>query len=104
LLRGEEAIQLRRDVKQKTAKRQTKTPLAADVDVALWEALRECRRQFAEDKGVPPYVIFHDSALQEMCISLPQDMNAFGNISGVGERKLEKYGPAFLRVITDHFA
>ena len=104
LLRGEETIQLRVDVKQKTAKRQTKTPLAADVDVALWEALRECRRQFAEDKGVPPYVIFHDSALQEMCVNLPQDMNAFGMVSGVGERKLEKYGPAFLRVITDHLA
>lgn len=104
LLRGEETIQLRRDVKQKTAKRLTKTPLAADVDVALWEALRECRRQFAEDKGVPPYVIFHDSALQEMCVNLPQDMNAFGMVSGVGERKLEKYGPAFLRVITDHLA
>ncbi|MEX0964893.1 MAG: DNA helicase RecQ [Pseudohongiellaceae bacterium] len=102
LLRGEETLQLRSDVKPKTAKRQTKTPLAADVDVALWEALRECRREFAEEQGVPPYVIFHDSSLQEMCVNLPQDMSAFGLISGVGERKLEKYGPAFLRVIADH--
>jgi len=39
-----------------------------------------------------------------MCVNLPQDMNAFGMVSGVGERKLEKYGPAFLRVITDHLA
>lgn len=104
LLRGEETIQLRRDIKQKAAKRQTKTPLAADIDIALWEALRECRREFAEDQGVPPYVIFHDSALQEMCVNLPRDMPEFGLVSGVGERKLEKYGPAFVRVIADHLA
>lgn len=104
LLRGEESIQLRRDIKQKTAKRQTKTPLAADLDVALWEALRECRRLFAEDQGVPPYVIFHDSSLQEMCVNLPRDMPEFSLVNGVGERKLEKYGPAFIRVIADHLA
>lgn len=104
LLRGEETIQLRRDIKQKAAKRQTKTALAPDVDVALWEALRKCRKEFAEDQGVPPYVIFHDSSLQEMCVNLPQDINSFGLVSGVGERKLEKYGPAFVRVIADHLA
>ncbi len=104
LLRGEETIQLRRDIKQKTAKRQTKTPLAPDIDVALWEALRECRREFAQEQSVPPYVIFHDSSLQEMCVNLPQDMDAFSLVSGVGERKLEKYGPAFTRVISDHLS
>ena len=104
LLRGEETIQFRLDVKKKPAKRQTKTPLVADVDVALWEALRECRREFAEDQGVPPYVIFHDTSLQQMCVDLPRDMNAFSLVSGVGERKLEKYGPAFIRVISDHLA
>lgn len=104
LLRGEETIQFRLDVKKKPAKRQTKTPLAADVDVALWEALRECRREFAEDQGVPPYVIFHDTSLQQMCVDLPRDMNAFALVSGVGERKLEKYGPAFIRIISDHLA
>ena len=56
ILRGDESIQLRRDVKLKTVKRQTKTPLASDIDVKLWEALRECRRLFAEELGVPPYV------------------------------------------------
>lgn len=104
LLRGEETIQFRLDVKKKPAKRQTKTPLAADLDIALWEALRECRREFAEDQGVPPYVIFHDTSLQQMCVELPRDMNAFAQVSGVGERKLEKYGPAFIRVISDHLA
>jgi len=102
ILRGDESIQLRRDVKLKTVKRQTKTPLASDIDVKLWEALRECRRLFAEELGVPPYVIFHDSSLQEMCRTLPRTMEEFNLISGVGERKMEKYGPAFMEVIVDH--
>ena len=102
ILRGDESIQLRRDLKLKTVKRQTKTPLASDIDVKLWEALRECRRLFAEELGVPPYVIFHDSSLQEMCRALPRTMEEFNLISGVGERKMEKYGPAFMEVIVDH--
>ncbi len=104
LLRGEEGIQLRRDVKQKTAKRQTRSPLPDDIDVSLWEALRECRRGFAEEQNVPPYVIFHDSTLQEMCGCLPTTLELLSEVSGVGERKLEKYGPAFVRVICDHLA
>ncbi|MCH7815859.1 MAG: HRDC domain-containing protein, partial [Proteobacteria bacterium] len=56
----------------------------------------------AERPGVPPYVTFHDSPLQEMCLRLPQDATEFSCVSGVGERKLQKYGPAFMRVISDH--
>ncbi|MFK8050777.1 MAG: RQC domain-containing protein, partial [Halioglobus sp.] len=104
LLRGEQSIELRVDVKKKPSKKQTKTQLSEDIDVGLWEALRECRREFAEEQGVPPYVIFHDRALQEMCITVPQSLSQFSDISGVGERKLEKYGPAFLSVINEHLA
>lgn len=104
LLRGEEQIQLRRDVQRKAVKKQTKTALSADIDIALWEALRECRRELAEEQGVPPYVIFHDRSLQEMCITLPQSLSDFSEVAGVGERKLEKYGAAFLQVINDHLA
>ncbi|NKB32486.1 MAG: DNA helicase RecQ [Pseudomonadales bacterium] len=104
LLRSEETIALRKDSKVKTAKQQTKTRLAPEVDVALWEALRDCRRQFAEEMGVPPYVVFHDSTLQEMCLRMPQNMEEFELLNGVGERKLEKYGPGFVRVISDHLA
>ena len=102
LLRGEEKIELRRDLKQKTTKRQTRTPLPNDIDIALWEALRDCRRGFAEEQNVPPYVIFHDSTLQEMCVLLPSTLERLAEISGVGERKLEKYGPAFVSVINQH--
>ena len=103
LLRGEETIELRRD-RKRAAKQQTKTPLPADIDVALWEALRDRRRELAEDQGVPPYVVFHDSTLKEMCALMPRDLETFSDLGGVGERKLEKYGPAFLEVIESHLA
>ncbi|MCB1841366.1 MAG: DNA helicase RecQ, partial [Halioglobus sp.] len=103
LLRGEETIQLRKDVKQPSAvKRQTQGALPEDLDVGLWEALRECRRRLAEDQGVPPYVIFHDRTLKEMCATVPRSMDEFANLAGVGERKLAKYGEDFLRVIAGH--
>ncbi|MCZ6502258.1 MAG: DNA helicase RecQ [Gammaproteobacteria bacterium] len=99
LLRGEETIELRRDVKQKVAKKQTRTPLPEDIDVGIWEALRECRRGLAQAQGVPPYIIFHDSTLQAMAGLMPKTLDEFGLLSGVGERKREKYGPVFLEVI-----
>ena len=99
LLRGECDIALRLDQKQKVAKRQTKTPLPDDINVALWEALRNCRRELAEEQSVPPYVIFHDSTLVEMCSMAPKTLDAFSKLSGVGERKLMKYGEAFIAAI-----
>ncbi|MBT4520433.1 MAG: ATP-dependent DNA helicase RecQ, partial [Halieaceae bacterium] len=105
LLRGEQTIDLRRDPKQKkTAKRQTKSPLPHDIDITLWELLRDHRRELAEAQGVPPYVIFHDSTLQEMCVTVPQSLTQFSDLNGVGQRKLDKYGATFLDVINQHLA
>ncbi len=104
LLRGDEQIELRRDIKKKEAKRLTKTFLSEDIDSALWESLRECRRELAAEQGIPPYIIFHDRTLQEMCVTVPQTMEQFGLLGGVGERKLDKYGPTFLQAINDHLA
>jgi ATP-dependent DNA helicase RecQ len=102
LLKGEQEIALRLDTAQSETRQQTKTALPSDIDVTLWEALRECRREFAEEHSVPPYVIFHDRSLKEMCATLPRNLMQFGRITGVGERKLDKYGEAFLQVINDH--
>ncbi|MEZ5558408.1 MAG: DNA helicase RecQ [Pseudomonadales bacterium] len=102
LLRGEESIELRRDEAPRAAARKSSAAQPADVEPALWQALREQRRLLAEAQGVPPYVIFHDRTLREMCAQLPTDRAAFAALPGVGERKLEQYGPAFLQVIRDH--
>lgn len=102
LLRGEQSIQFRKDPVQKTAKKLTKTPLPEDIDIALWEALRAHRRELAEEQGVPPYVIFHDSTLQAMTELMPTTLEAFADLPGVGIRKLDKYGQGFISVIKQH--
>ena len=57
------------------------------------------RKELAVSANVPPYVIFQDKALRDMVEKLPQDLTEFGNIIGVGQSKLEKYGEIFLSVI-----
>ena len=68
----------------------------------LFDALRERRRELAKDAQVPPYVIFHDSVLREMAAVKPASLTQMSSISGVGARKLEAYGEAFLEVVRDH--
>jgi ATP-dependent DNA helicase RecQ len=65
----------------------------------LFEALRALRRELAAEAQVPPYVIFHDAVLREMAAARPGSLAELGEISGVGARKLEAYGDAFLSVI-----
>jgi len=67
----------------------------------LFEALRDRRRELAKEAQVPPYVIFHDSVLREMALMKPSSRSQLSNISGVGTRKLEAYGDAFLQVIRE---
>ncbi|MXP26322.1 DNA helicase RecQ [Altererythrobacter indicus] len=68
----------------------------------LFEALRALRRRMAEDSGVPPYVIFHDAVLREMALTQPSSLAEMGRISGVGQKKLDAYGTAFLEVIRQY--
>ncbi|MFS0738002.1 DNA helicase RecQ [Sphingomonas sp. 1P06PA] len=67
----------------------------------LFDALRARRRELAQKAGVPPYVIFHDSTLREMAAHRPETLHGLGQISGVGARKLEAFGDAFLQVLRD---
>lgn len=68
----------------------------------LFEALRARRRELAQEAGVPPYVIFHDSVLRDMVAERPASLAALGRIAGIGQRKLEAYGAAFLAVLRDN--
>ena len=65
----------------------------------MFKKLAELRREIASADKVPPYMVFHDKALWQMVQVLPQNLAAFGKISGVGQAKLEKYGKRFLAVI-----
>jgi ATP-dependent DNA helicase RecQ len=101
LLRGEISLQLREDIKEPVARKKARAPKSpvAEGHGALWEALRECRRELALEHNVPPYVIFHDATLQQMAESRPQSAEALLLLHGVGQAKLERYGERFLQVI-----
>ncbi len=73
--------------------------IANPVGDPLFEALRSKRRELAEAAGVPPYVVFHDATLREMAASRPDSLTALSQITGVGSRKLDAYGDAFLAVL-----
>ena len=75
---------------------------ALEYDQALFQELRGLRRRIAEEKSVPPYVVFGDASLREMAAYLPQTLESFGRINGVGTAKLEEYGERFLAAIVDH--
>ena len=76
-----------------------RTNVANPADDPLFEALRACRSELAREAKLPPYVIFHDSTLREMAEKRPRCDADLEHISGVGTRKREVYGPAFLAVI-----
>lgn len=102
LLRGEVTLQLRRDLKPQTAPKASASAASQLVradERATWEALRALRRRLAEEHEVPPYVIFPDSTLLEMLRSQPRTLSDMARVSGVGARKLDRYGEAFLEVL-----
>ena len=71
-------------------------------DEVLFEKLRTLRKQLADERAVPPYIIFSDVALRQMARFYPANEHDFSRISGVGERKLREFGAVFLREIAAH--
>ncbi|QSL92010.1 DNA helicase RecQ [Ectopseudomonas toyotomiensis] len=102
LLRGEVSLQLRREPKPAQAAKASSSAASQLVrghEREMWEALRSLRRKLAEEHSVPPYVIFPDATLLEMLRSQPSSLSEMAEVSGVGARKLERYGQAFLEVL-----
>ena len=75
---------------------------ANPVGDPLFDALRAMRRELAAEAGVPPYVIFHDAVLRAMASERPATRSALADIPGVGGKKLEAWGDAFLNVIRQY--
>ncbi|HVT33780.1 MAG TPA: RecQ family ATP-dependent DNA helicase, partial [Rhodanobacteraceae bacterium] len=108
VLRGTAPVRFRREAdrsERRSARKKAKSARAhASFEIApheapLWDALRDLRGRLAREQGVPAYVIFHDATLLAMLRERPQTHDALGAISGVGERKLARYGDAFLRAL-----
>jgi len=104
LLRGEVQLSLREDSRESLLKHKKirKHAHVSDEDSSLWDQLRACRKTLADDNGIPPYQVFHDATLMEMMEVHPTSDDQLLQISGVGEKKLEKFGEAFLEVINQH--
>jgi ATP-dependent DNA helicase RecQ len=102
------ALKTRREIRMKPI--QTKVPAAArnkaksgaiECDEGLFEVLRKLRKDLADARGVPPYVVFGDVALRQMARRYPRDDQSFLAIPGVGQRKLKEYGAPFIEVIDE---
>lgn len=108
LLRGEESIELRKDntqlSKKQNARKSSKSKVKANVPEhaePLWQALRALRKKLADEHGIPPFTVFHDSALIDMITTKPGNREQLLAISGVGISKLDKYGDQFLAVLSE---
>jgi ATP-dependent DNA helicase RecQ len=107
VLRGEETVSLLRTVAP-TRPLRPRPPAAVPAqgggadDEDLFEVLRALRRAMAEERGIPPYLIFSDASLREMARERPATEEAFLQIKGVGLRKLQELGPRFLACIREH--
>ena len=109
LLKGEARIELREDRtpagravrRDSSAGGGARTSLseASEEVRERFEALRALRKRIAAEKGVPPYLIFHDATLREMAERVPNDAAALATVSGVGATKLERYGERFLLLL-----
>lgn len=100
ILRDEAKIDLRRDTIQQQKNGPRVKSMVPEEDEALLSALKAKRRELAEAMKAPAYVVFPDSTLMAMASARPSSLDDFARLSGVGAKKLEKYGAIFLEVIT----
>jgi ATP-dependent DNA helicase RecQ len=101
VLRGEATVTLRRDTVAAAGEREPVVRAqVAEEDAGLLAALKARRRALAEAQNVPAYVVFPDRTLIEMAERKPATLDQMAGITGVGAKKLESYGAAFLEVIT----
>jgi ATP-dependent DNA helicase RecQ len=106
ILRDEQSITLRRDsiTAAGAARRPAVKAMVSDEDAPLLSALKAKRRGLAETARVPAYIIFTDRTLIEMAEKRPANLDQMAGISGIGAKKLESYGAAFLEVINGEAA
>src|SRR5437762_2954589 len=103
LLRGEGDCTLYREVKPPSSRKRSRSVIrdsfTATIDSDLFDVLRDVRLRLARARGVPPYVIFHDSTLRDMVERRPKTIADLHQIYGVGAKKAADFGDAFLDAI-----
>ena len=105
VLKGREKFFIREineTISSNISKKSSKEVSASHGRLELFEDLRSLRRELASENKVPPYVIFSDKSLHDMCQLMPRDRDEFLMVSGVGTSKCEKYAQSFLSRIGKH--
>ncbi len=105
VLKGEQAVPLRRDVAGRAGAARVRKTAAADVapaDRDLFEALRAWRAETAREQGVPAYVVFGDATLRALAATRPTSAAGLEGITGIGAKKKDAYGDAVLAVVAAH--
>ena len=97
-----ETLKARAKAKSRTRNVTESTREIASSDLTLLQALKDLRLALARERGVPPYVVFHDATLIELAHHKPSTREAFGGIHGVGASKLKRFADAFLEVIQEY--
>ena len=88
--------------RQQRGSRRRNTDMLTGEGFELFELLRGLRFEIAREEAVPPYIIFSDKTLIDMCVKLPEDRGTMLDVSGVGQAKYEKYGQRFLTAIREY--
>jgi ATP-dependent DNA helicase RecQ len=99
VMRGRRTVELVEPRARKATKTRLEEAAWQDVDEALFERLRALRREIAASRGVPPFVIFHDSTLRELARLRPKSFDDLRGVRGIGEKKLAELGPRLLEAI-----
>ncbi len=102
VLRGERKVRIAessRPARDRKGRKRTAPVTDQAPDSMLFEQLRALRKKLADENGVPPYVVFHDSTLREIAARKPENLDEFAMISGVGQKKVERYGELFIEVV-----
>ncbi len=106
IFKGEEKIHLHEDIlhQKDTSTKKRVNKISKDLNLSsdeesLFEALRELRQEIAKEHSLAPYMVFHDASLKDMTKKLPQSLEEFGGVHGVGDAKKSKYGQQFIDLI-----
>lgn len=106
VLRGEEQVFLRKDIgrhrRDRSYTRTSQWRSFTGTDMLLWKSLLNKRLELADTQDIPPYAIFHDSTLEDIVLKQPHTLEEFTDLSGVGAKKLERYGQIFIDILDEH--
>lgn len=97
-LKGKQKVIIKKVISQKTDRRDDKSV----YDKLLFEILRSKRKEIADSLKIPPFIVFSDASLRDMCLKYPVNKQEFLSIIGVGEIKAEKYGAEFTEIIKSY--